>query len=85
LQKTEARQQFQAFQRQLLDEIALERQSNKFKRLLDQKEVVTPGRSFSDLKVMCPEVVEFERALPADYAQWIYDNFQVIITQKITK
>lgn len=79
LQKVEARQQFLAFQRELLDEIALERQSDKFRCLLNKAEFVTPGRSFSDLKVMCPEVVDFEKALPSDYAQWIYDNYQVSI------
>jgi hypothetical protein len=82
LQKAEARQLFQNFQRQLLDEIALQRQTDKFKKLLNEKEIVTPGRSFADLKVMCQEVAEFEKALPAEYAGWIYNNYQKDLKNK---
>ncbi|KAI6214092.1 PG2 pseudoGTPase domain-containing protein [Aphelenchoides besseyi] len=76
LQKPEARQMFQTFQKELLDEIALERQIEKFKRILEKKEAVTPGRSFADVKVMCEEVVAFEDVLPPDFARYIYEEHQ---------
>lgn len=85
LQKSEARHLFQTFQRELLDEIALHRQTEKFKKLLDQKEAVTPGRSFADLKVMCQEFAEFEKALPANYASYVYDNYQKDLKSKATQ
>ncbi|KAI6187133.1 PG2 pseudoGTPase domain-containing protein [Aphelenchoides besseyi] len=76
LQKPESRQMFQTLQKELLDEIALERQIEKFKRILEKKEAVTPGRSFADVKVMCEEVVAFEDVLPPDFARYIYEEHQ---------
>jgi hypothetical protein len=64
-------------QRELLNEIALERQADKFRQLLAQKEAITPGRSFSDAKVMVDELAAFEQALPPGTALRIYEQYQV--------
>lgn len=75
--KPEAQQLFQELQKELLDEISLERQAEKFRNLLAQKGAVTPGRSFKDARVMVEEIAAFERALPPDCAYRIYTTFQV--------
>ncbi|KAI1726314.1 rhoGAP domain-containing protein [Ditylenchus destructor] len=76
LAKPEAQQLFQELQKELLDEISLERQAEKFRNLLAQKGAVTPGRSFKDARVMVEEIAAFERALPPDCAYRIYTTFQ---------
>lgn len=81
LQKRESQQLFNEFQRELLDEIALERQADKFRTLLAQKDAITPGRSFRDAKVMLEELDAFEQALPAGTALRIYEHHQEQITQ----
>lgn len=50
LQKQEAQQLFADFQRELLDEITLERQAEKFRAMLAHKKAVTPGKTFADAK-----------------------------------
>lgn len=61
----------------MIEEIALERQAERFRALLAQKEAVTPGKSFEDARVIIEEVAAFEQALPPDCARRIYDSFQV--------
>ncbi|KAI6218706.1 hypothetical protein M3Y99_01692300 [Aphelenchoides fujianensis] len=83
LQKPEARVVFNNFQKEIIDQIALERQVDKFKRLLEKKEAVTPGRSFADVKIMLgEEIAEYEQALPSDYARYIYENHQKELKKK---
>ncbi|CAD5218767.1 unnamed protein product [Bursaphelenchus okinawaensis] len=82
LQKPEARDLFHEYQRELLDEIALERQADKFRKLLETKDAVTPGRTYSDAKVMCHEITEFENALPPENARYIYEDYQKDLKKK---
>jgi Rho GTPase-activating protein 5 len=82
LQSRESQSLFTEFQRELLDEIALERQADKLRVLLAQKEAVTPGRSFGDAKVMVEELGAFEQALPPGTALRIYEQHQEKLIQK---
>lgn len=77
LEKPEAKHLFLDLQKELIEEIALERQAERFRALLAQKEAVTPGKSFEDARVIIEEVAAFEQALPPDCARRIYDSYQV--------
>lgn len=77
LSKIEAQHLFNELQRELIDEIALERQADKFRQLLMEKRALITLTSFNDVKVMVEEIAAFENALPPDCAQRIYESFQV--------
>ena len=65
------------FQREIRDEIALERQTQRFKALLKQNIAVQPGRSWSDACCINYELREYEASLPPNYARALYDEHQV--------
>lgn len=77
LLKVEAQNLFNELQRELIDEIALERQANKFRQLLMDKRALITLTPFHDVKLMVEEISAFEKALPPDCAQRIYESFQV--------
>lgn len=79
LTKVEAQYLFYELQREIIDEIALERQADKFRQLLMDKRALITLTPFHDVRVMVEEIAAFEKALPPDCAQRIYETFQVFL------
>jgi hypothetical protein len=79
LNRMESQTMFVELQKELINEIALERQAEKFRQLLASKDVVTPGRPFKDARILVEEIAAFEKVLPPEHARRIYDAHQVFL------
>uniref|UniRef100_A0AC34PVW8 Rho GTPase activating protein n=1 Tax=Panagrolaimus sp. JU765 TaxID=591449 RepID=A0AC34PVW8_9BILA len=75
----EAQHMFLELQKEIENKAVLDAQIERFISFLANKEVIIPGRKYSDAKILVSEIETFEQFLPNGRAEQAYDDFQNVL------
>uniref|UniRef100_A0A914YYK5 PG2 pseudoGTPase domain-containing protein n=1 Tax=Panagrolaimus superbus TaxID=310955 RepID=A0A914YYK5_9BILA len=79
LQTYDAQHMFYELQKEISNKAILDAQIERFISFLAHKEVIIPGRKYSDAKVLVNEIETYEQFLPNGRAEQAYAEFQTFL------
>jgi GTPase SAR1 family protein len=79
LQTYDAQHMFHELQKEISNKVVLDAQIERFISFLAHKDVIIPGRKYSDAKILVNEIETYEQFLPNGRAEQAYAEFQTYL------